>query len=158
MIGEAELARLREALEARPEVAFAYLFGSAAAGRAHAKSDVDLALGLTSDGEGREGDSGGPGLGSRLWVDLLAAAQDALGRENVDLVLLARAPPLLADRIARHGRLVFSRDEARRIRWLARTKSRYCDLRPLRDLLDRSLERRVRRGDFGRAPPGIRGG
>lgn len=68
---------------------------------------------------------------------------------DVDVVLLQRAPPLLAERIARTGTLIGSRDEARRVRWLVETKSRYCDLGPLRRLLDRAVAERVRSGRFG---------
>lgn len=153
MIRETAVQLLRTAFEARPEIAFAYLFGSGAAGRTHGRSDVDVAVCLTPEGERRDRASNGPESGWSLWTDLLAVAQDALGREDVDLVLIHRAPPLLADRIARHGRLVFSRDEPRRVRWLVYTKSRHCDLRPLRNLLDTSLERRIRSGSFGRGEP-----
>ena len=153
MIGETEVHLLRTAFEARPEIAFAYLFGSGAAGRTHGTSDVDVAVCLTPESERRERTPDGSETGWNLWTELLAVAQDALGREDVDLVLVHRAPPLLADRIARHGRLVFSRDESRRIGWLVHTKSRHCDLRPLRSLLDSCLERRIRSGTFGRGAP-----
>ena len=137
------LERLRGALAAHPEVAFAYLFGSAARGPRHRASDVDVAVSL---GERRE--DGGEGA---LRPDLLGAVQRALGREDVDLVLLDRAPPLLAERIARTGTLICSRDEPGRLRWIVETKSRYCDLRPLRALLDAAVARRVRSGTFGRS-------
>lgn len=137
------LEKLRAALAARPEVGFAYLFGSIAGGRPHPLSDVDVAVSLAPGGRG-------PG-DQDLRLELLRALQDALGREDVDLVLLDRAPSLLAERIARTGTLVFSRDEPGRLRWIVQSKSRYCDLRPLRALLNAAVARRLHSGAFGRS-------
>ncbi len=92
----------------------------------------------------------GPG-DEDVRLALLRVLQDALGREDVDLVLLHRAPPLLAERIVRTGTLVFSRDEPGRLRWIVETKSRYCDLRPVRALLDPVVALRVQSGAFGRS-------
>lgn len=90
-------------------------------------------------------------------VTALASAVSAGGAsegghapEGVDLVVLNDAPPLLADRVLRSGKLVLSRSEAERIRWAVRTKSRYCDLRPLRRRLDDVVSERLRTGRFGR--------
>lgn len=157
---------IRAALEARPEVLFAYLFGSRAAGRPHAASDVDVAVylrptdgGAQSDEEGvarRDGPAAWPEIHGDL-VDALAPRVPGVGLrqgghapEGVDLVVLNDAPPLLADRVVREGELVLSRSERARIRWTVRVKSRYCDLQPLRRRLDRALEERLRSGRFGR--------
>lgn len=136
-------AELRAALTPRPEVAFAYLFGSAARGRPHAQSDVDVAVGVAPERESARD--------HELQLELLRTVQRAVGREDVDLVLLHRAPPLLAERVARTGSLIFSRDEPGRLRWIVETKSRYADLRPLRELLDGAVARRLRTGAFGRS-------
>lgn len=154
--------RIRSALEERPDVLFAYLFGSRAGGRAHARSDLDVAVYLdpAAGGEdaGRRSWTGGPW--AEIHADLVRAAsaddapRDRGGApEGVDLVLLNDAPPLLSDRVARTGELLLSRDEPARIRWLVRTKSRYCDLRPLRERLDRTVSERLRSGEFGRRSP-----
>lgn len=50
--------RVRSVLRGRPEVVFAYLFGSRAEDRAHGTSDVDVAVYLSED-------DGGDGTGSR---------------------------------------------------------------------------------------------
>lgn len=137
---------VRVVLESRPEVLFAYLFGSAGSGQTHARSDVDVAVMLSEEAARQEvAETGLVGL----WVELHGLLQAALGREDVDLVLLHRASPLLAERVIRTGKLLFSRDEPRRLRWIVETKKRYCDLRPLRLLLDRAVSRRIRDGLFG---------
>lgn len=142
------LERLRAALTARLEVGFAYLFGSAAGSRRHRLSDVDVAVALLAGSTPARPRGAGDG---GLRLELLAAVQRAVGQEDVDLVLLDHAPPLLAERIARTGTLLFSRDEPGRVRWIVETKSRYCDLRPLRALLDAAVARRIRSGAFGRS-------
>lgn len=139
--------RLREALEARPEVVFAYLFGSAVKGARHGRSDLDVAVYL----DPRSGAGNGNAAGElRMLTVLQASLEDAVPGFDIDLVALNRVPPLLADRVLRHGRLLVSRNEQQRIRWIALTKSRFCDLSPLRAQLDRALDRRIREGAFGR--------
>lgn len=138
--------RLKAALEARPEVLFAYLFGSECAGRRHKLSDVDVAVFIDWS---RLEDGGELQTELESWGDLCAVLQGALGRDDVDVVLLHRAPPLLAERVIRNGTVIFSRDEARRIRWIVDTKNRYCDTRFLRRMLDQTLSDRVRSGRFG---------
>lgn len=140
--------RLRAALERRPEIVFAYIFGSTATGRRHRHSDVDIGVlvehRLADAAEERAGWGG-------YLTTLTNVAMAALESDEVQVVMLDAAPPLLADRVARRGYLVFSRDEPRRLRWLVETKSRYCDLRPYRELLRHALTRRVRSGRFGTA-------
>lgn len=161
--------RLREALRERPDVVFAYLFGSRAAGSGRRSSDVDVAV-YVEDGDDRGSREGRSGSGGERWSEIhgalvrAAALEGSDGRrdrggapEGVDLVLLNRAPPLLADRVARSGEVLLSRDEPARIRWLVRTKSRYCDLRRLREGLDRTVSERIRSGEFGTRPPGGEG-
>ena len=136
-VTDAEIDRLRAALEVRPEIAFAYLFGSGSSGPRHRLSDVDIAVFVFPHAlepcEERK-------TVTDLWLDLLGVAERALRRDDIDVVLLHRAPPLLADRVARTGKVLFSRDEPSRIRWMVETKSRYCDLKPLREIGARSRE------------------
>ena len=145
--GATDIESLRAALEARQEVAFAYLFGSASSGRRHGQSDVDVAVWVYPDaleaGEGRN-------IGTDLWIDLWGVAERSLPGQQVDVVLLHRAPPLLADRVVRFGKVLFSRDEQRRIQWVVETKARYCDLKPLHRMLDAVVTDRVRTGRFGK--------
>lgn len=167
--GELE-GQLRDALMERPGVVFAYLFGSRAEGAARRSSDVDVAVylregaGASDDAESDEGKGESSGEADPLdaWTEIHGDVVRSLGSERgrrtgdlggapegVDLVLLNRAPPLLADRVARSGRLLFSRDEPERIRWIVRTKSRYCDLRFMWKRLDQTVQDRIRSGHFG---------
>ena len=134
------LEKLRAALADRSEVVFAYLFGSRSRGPSHPLSDVDVAV-FTQPAE--------PDVEWEQRLELIGVVSRALARDDVDVVLLRHAPPLLAERVARTGTVILSRDEPRRLRWIVETKSRYCDLRPLRTHLDRALAQRVRAGRFG---------
>lgn len=140
--------RLIDVLSAHPEIPFAYLYGSAVTGRRHGLSDIDVAAYVDRTALAEHDDE--PGGELRYWALLFDEVQQALPGEDIDLVLLHRAPPLLADRILRDGRLLFSRDESVRLRWITGVKSRYCDLAPIRTTLNRALDRRIRSGTFGR--------
>ena len=78
-------ADLAARLEAEPDIAVAYLFGSRARGNARPNSDVDVAVLL----------DGGVDT-HRRQLDLMAT----LGA-NVDLVILNDAPPALGYRVLR---------------------------------------------------------
>ena len=145
-VTDAEIDRLPEALEVRPEVAFAYVFGSGSSGPQHRLSDVDIAVSVFPHALAPRVERK---TTTDLWLDLWGVVERALRRDDVDLVLLHRAPPLLADRVARTGKVLFSRDEPGRIRWIVETKSRYCDLRPLREMLDGVVAQRIRTRCYG---------
>jgi hypothetical protein len=74
---------------------------------------------------------------------------ETLGMDDVNVVILNRAPPVIADRVARSGRVVLNRDDHFRQRRVVETKSRYCDLTFLRGLMRRALEERVRSRRLG---------
>ena len=115
------LAKLRGVFRRRP-VIFAYLFGSRARGRPRASSDVDLAVYLSRALSVRARES--------LRLRLLGEACAALGRDDVDLVILNDAGPLLAFRVIESGKPVFSKDELARVRFEARAMALYYDRLP----------------------------
>ena len=90
---------------ARPSgVVSAYLFGSHAEDRSHRESDVDVALILdrTALGSARER--------FELRVTLTSEFIHALGRNEVDVVVLNDAPPLFARQVLSTGVEVFCSD------------------------------------------------
>lgn len=119
--------RLRAALEGRPDVVCAWLFGSRARGDAHDGSDVDVAV-LRGMPRPRTLDD---------WpVELETAVEEAVG-SRVDLVLLDGADSDLVHRVLRDGVLVVDRDRAARIAFEVFKRNEWFDLEPVR--------RRVRR-------------
>ena len=105
MNDSAELGRRLETFfAARADVLVAYLFGSHAEGRAHRESDVDVAVLLdrTVYPESKDRFEARVALSSDL-VGLLH-------QNEVDVVVLNDAPPLLARRIGHEGRQVHCAD------------------------------------------------
>jgi len=133
--------RLAAALD-RPGVAAAYLFGSQARGAAGPLSDVDLAV--VSDRSlprSRRFD---------LQLELIGAATAVLATNEVDLVMLDDAPPLLRHRVIRDGLVLVDRDPSRRLTFQTRSVLEYLDTKPLRGELSRGLRHRLREDRFGR--------
>jgi len=120
---EAILAVLGEAIAARPEVAFAYAYGSFLENRPF--HDIDVGIYVVGM-EAREAGS--------LALDLALELESALAKVRrfpVDVRVLNWAPLGFCYHVLR-GRLLFSRDEDVRVRWTTHILSRYLDLKPLR--------------------------
>lgn len=114
--------RLVRALQARSEIQEAYLFGSRASGRAQAHSDIDVAARIDA------GALRGPGYG--YAAELTAHLMSALGSNDVDVVILNGAPPVLYHRVLRDGRRILSRDPRLTAAHEGYALSRYCDYGP----------------------------
>lgn len=140
-IDEAALERLSQALDHEGVVA-AMLIGSQARGNPGPLSDVDIAVWHDPD------------LDSRGRFDLqLSLASDAgraLGTDEVDVVMLNYAPPLMRHRAIRDGKRLVERDHDERVRLETRAILDYLDTAPLRAELGRGVRRRMREGRFGR--------
>lgn len=118
--------RLKPVLEADSRIAYALLFGSAAAGRASSHSDVDVAIGLV------EGVALTP-----LEIGALAARLEEAAGRPVDLVLLDEAPPGLAYRIFRDGRPIAVQSETALKARFVRAVLDYLDFQPFEALFTR---------------------
>ena len=135
------LAALREALEPRPEVLEAYLFGSTARGDRQEHSDVDVAVYVDREAT--------PPSSFGYAADLAADLMRALGTNRLDVVVLNDAPPLLYGRVLRDGHRLCSRDLMATTRREGQALSRYCDFVPQLAKIDAAHHVRVVRGDFG---------
>jgi predicted nucleotidyltransferase len=132
---------LAEYFRDRTEVVAAYVFGSVARGTAGKLSDIDIAVLL----DGAEPEQTSPyGYRAELTADL----QALLGTNDVDLVVLDSAPPLLQHRVLRHGRLIYCRDETRRVRFTIHAIQQYLDTAALRRIQTTYLNRRLAAGRF----------
>jgi predicted nucleotidyltransferase len=116
------LETLRSALEGRPEVREAYLFGSLARGEGRQSSDVDVAVYVDPPAL----EVKGFGYAAELSADL----QSALKRSDVDLVILNKAPPLLYYRVLRDGVRILSRNLEETTARAGYAMSRYFDYVP----------------------------
>jgi len=136
MLPDVERVRKRapSILAGYPEVAYALVFGSVARGEAHARSDLDLAVG----GDLR-------GLRRLELEHELEVALDV----PVQVVVLEEAPPALRFRAFRDGVLLSERDHDRRIGDQIRAVQEYLDYR--------HLERRCVEGVLKARSGGARG-
>jgi hypothetical protein len=118
-----ELARrLVALLERHEEVLEAYLFGSQATGRAQPHSDIDVAVCVD---ERRAGHSG-----YGYQAELASALMSGLGVNDIDVVVLNHAPPVLYHRVLRDGQRILSRDLRATTTREGYALSRYCDYVP----------------------------
>jgi predicted nucleotidyltransferase len=114
-VGE-KIATLGRALEACPEVVFAYVFGGMGAGRPTPLSDVDVAVYLAE---------GVDPLETRL--DLVGKVTAHLATDEVDVVVLNNAPTALLGRILTTRRVLLDRDPFRRHRFESRALREFFD-------------------------------
>ena len=120
--------RLSEALAARKEILEAYLFGSHARGEARPDSDIDVAVYIDE----AVADDGYWGYRAELTTDLMVA----LGVNEVDVVVLNKAPILLYHRVLRDGVRLLSRDLRATTTRAGRALSYYFDFLPQLDKMD----------------------
>ena len=141
LIDDAALERLGGALDKEGVVA-GMLIGSQARGTPGPLSDVDIAIWHD------------PTLDPRGRLDLqLRLTQDAgrvLGTDEIDIVMLNHAPPLMCHRAVRDGKRLVERDRDERVRLETRAILNYLDTAPLRAELGRGVRRRMEEGRFGR--------
>lgn len=97
---------LKEYFEERKEIAFAFLFGSAAKGRVRLEGDIDIAVYFWPE-EDIEWEAF-----DRTWAEERKIGLDLerLLRKEVDLIVLNRARALVADEIVRKGTPIIVRD------------------------------------------------
>lgn len=140
-LDDAALQRLGHALDCEGVIA-AMLIGSQARGTPGPLSDVDIAVwhepGLDPAGQ------------LQLQVKLAHLAGETLRTNEVDIVMLNQAPPLLRHRAVRDRKLLVERDPVARVRLDARALLDYLDTKPLRAEMSRGLRKRIKEGRFGR--------
>ncbi len=88
-----------EKLEEDPRVVFAYLFGSHVAGFQSPLSDIDIAVYLSSAGNEPE-----------AKLDIFTYLSNALGTDELDLVILKTAPVSLTGRVLSNRRVIVDKE------------------------------------------------
>jgi predicted nucleotidyltransferase len=121
LLGRAAAALQRDMAEG---LVAAYAFGSHAEGRAHRESDLDVGVLLAT--------ARFPSRRERFdrGIEIAAALGCTLGMQDVDIVVLNDAPPLLARRIVLDGVRLFCGDPERTHAFVRDTQLRAADLVP----------------------------
>lgn len=114
--------------EEHPEIAAIYLFGSQASGRAHPESDVDVAI-LYS------------GIVNPDFHQTLEVQDELISllRQEVDIVILNSADPVIRMQVLRKGEKVFERDRKAVNRLFVRTMNEYDDLKRVRAIIEKNI-------------------
>ena len=116
---------LNEYFKNHPEVEVAYVFGSIVQGRTNPLSDIDIALLI--DRERIKEEIYPYGYKAHILADLV----QLLKTNNVDLVILDEANPLLRHRILYYGKIIYNRKERKRIKFQIDTINKYNDFKYL---------------------------
>jgi predicted nucleotidyltransferase len=119
----------------REQVIFAYLFGSQASGNIGKLSDVDIAVYFD------ECISKFAMFNSKLKI--MGEFSLVFKRDDIDVVILNDAYPLLEHRIIKQAKLIFSVNEKKRIDYELRAVMRYLDFKPY-------IEKHTRETIYGR--------
>jgi hypothetical protein len=125
-----------QAIFADTPVILAYLFGSQVEGRVRADSDVDVAVLLD------EGLS--PAEQGRWQLELIGRLTDVWHTDQIDLIVLNRAPAFLQHQVIKARRRIYVRDEAERVRFEVQVMRNWFDWQPYYSELNRLWLRRVR--------------
>ena len=116
---------LADFFQRQAEIEIAYIFGSIARGTESALSDIDIAI-LIDDQQIND-DKFRYGYKAEILADLMKI----LKTNNVDLVILNEANTLLRHRVLYHGRLIYSKNEKKRIEFQTNTIDKYIDFKEL---------------------------
>ncbi|MCG8348206.1 MAG: nucleotidyltransferase domain-containing protein [Chloroflexales bacterium] len=119
---------LADYFAARSDIAAAVLFGSAAAGRLRADSDIDLAL-LFDPAHLPDTEAT-----MRLRADI-----EELTRRDVDLVVLNRTSTILAFQALKTGTLIFCRNRKLFEAYVVRLISEYADFKRIRRPIEEAV-------------------
>jgi predicted nucleotidyltransferase len=130
--------KLKEELEKDEDLLFAYLFGAYGESRAGPLSDVDIGVFINKKTNYFE-----------KKMELIEKATKILDTDEVDLIVLNEAPLSLAFQVIKTKRLLFSKDEERRIEFETKIIDLYCDFEPLRKITTSFLLRRIKEGKYG---------
>jgi predicted nucleotidyltransferase len=138
--------KIKESLRAffgnHPEVILAYLFGSYLRSKTGLFHDIDIAVFVTP-GHLEEIDHVSP-YGYRALLSTELA--HVLRYNQVDIVILNHASPLLSRQVIGTGNLVFCRSETDRIRFEVSSLKYYADTAHLRKIKRLYMKKRIQKG------------
>lgn len=116
-------------------VELAYLFGSAAKGKAGALSDIDIGVYLSTGMTKAQRD--------QKRLELIAKLTTTLKNDRIDLLIINDTPPVLNFEIIKPNVLVLARDHDLKLDVEQRIMSRYLDRKYHEDFLNRTLMKKI---------------
>lgn len=134
---------IKTLLSPREEILLAYLFGSFSRGVSTPLSDIDIAVLIHGDISEEKYPYG-------YRSELLTYLMKGLRTNRIDLVILNDAPPFLKFQVVRHGQIIISMSEDKRIDFQVKTISRYNDVKRLMSIQQRYITERLKNGTYGK--------
>jgi len=133
------IGKLKERLEKEEDVIFAYIIGSYAKGKAGPMSDIDIAVYLDRKKEEI--------FDRKISLNILIT--EILKTDEVDLVILNEASPLFVHHSLKNGKLLFSKDEKKRIAFLVKNLKEYFDMQYYYGRFKEAILKRIEEGKYG---------
>lgn len=97
-----------------------YIFGSYAKGNNNEKSDIDIAVLLNNDYNPMD------------KLELIGELTSVLRREDIDLVILNSANPVLRHQVIKYGKLIYMESEDVKVDFEVKVLKEYMDMEPFR--------------------------
>ena len=126
---------LEKFFQAHDCVELAYLFGSAAKGKAGALSDIDIGVYLSAGMTKAQRD--------QKRLELIAKLTTTLKNDRIDLLIINDTPPVLNFEIIKPNVLVLARDHDLKLDVEQRIMSRYLDRKYHEDFLNKTLLKKI---------------
>ncbi|MCK4763679.1 MAG: nucleotidyltransferase domain-containing protein [Candidatus Aminicenantes bacterium] len=120
-------------------IVFALIFGSTATGKIHRLSDVDIGIYAKNEIP-------------LLELGKITSELEKIVGKKVDLLLLNnlyKEKPGFAFRVISSAKLLFTKDEDSFVNFKTNVFLYYLDAKPLIDMVDKALHRRIETGAFG---------
>jgi len=122
-------------LEKEPDILFAYLFGSYAKGTQDKRSDIDIAIYLKDETILEKN----PHYPSKVAIKI----ERELGEKRTLDVRVLNGSTIRFKNQVLYGKLLFSRDEKRRIQFETSSLDEYFDFKPHIDMYDNARKARL---------------
>ena len=116
---------LKKYFQKHTEIEVAYIFGSVTQGRTSSLSDIDIAV--ITDSQQIKEETYRYGYKAEILTDLIKLFKT----NDVDLVILNEVNTLLKHRVLYFGKLIYSKNERKRIAFQTETINKYNDYKQL---------------------------
>lgn len=135
--------KLLKFLSARPEIDFAYIFGSFVLNARY--EDIDVAVYLSDTSVLADRATHPYGYESSLIGEL----SSLLRTDKIDFVVLNKAGLTLFTRVINKGKRLFDRDKLKRVQIENTVRKEFIDAKPLRDIQDYYLAKKLTERNAG---------
>jgi len=129
---------LEEKLKEDEDIIFVYIFGGYGKGKISPLSDFDIGIYLKENVDIFE---------KKIYLNSFITS--ILKTDEVDIVFLNNAPCVLVHNILKTGKLLFSKDEKKRIEFVAKNIKEYFDMQYYLKRFKEDMFKRIEEGKYG---------